>query len=91
MKEFVISGGIMMRDELSLNKYFSDLQKITQLTREEEAMLAGKIRQGDKQALRRLTEANLRFVVSVAKNLSKPGIGARRPYQRREFGPGNRC
>jgi RNA polymerase primary sigma factor len=74
MKEFVISGGIMMRDEQSLSKYFNDIQKITQLTREEESLLARKIRNGDKQALKRLTEANLRFVISVAKTYQNLGL-----------------
>jgi RNA polymerase primary sigma factor len=62
------------RDSQSLDKYFHDIGKVTLLTAEQEIELAIKIKQGDAQALERLTKANLRFVVSVAKQYQNQGL-----------------
>jgi RNA polymerase primary sigma factor len=74
MKQFVISHSITQRDYKSLDKYFSEINKIGLLTGQEEAMLARKIREGDQQALHRLTKTNLRFVISVAKQYQNQGL-----------------
>jgi RNA polymerase primary sigma factor len=62
------------RDSQSLDKYFHDIGKVTLLTAEQEIELAIKIRQGDAEALDKLTKANLRFVVSVAKQYQNQGL-----------------
>ncbi|HEY6626816.1 MAG TPA: RNA polymerase sigma factor RpoD/SigA [Ignavibacteriaceae bacterium] len=62
------------RDSQSLDKYFHDIGKVTLLTAEQEIELAIKIRQGDAEALEKLTKANLRFVVSVAKQYQNQGL-----------------
>jgi RNA polymerase primary sigma factor len=67
MRQLVISKNITRREYKSLDKYFNEIDKIDLISAEEELMLARKIHEGDPQALERLTMANLRFVVSVAK------------------------
>ena len=68
MRQLKITQSITNRRESqSLEKYFNDISKMDLLTADEEVELAKRIRKGDKQALDRLTTANLRFVVSVAK------------------------
>jgi len=62
------------RDSQSLDKYFHDIGKVVLLTPEQEIELAIKIKQGDAQALEKLTKANLRFVVSVAKQYQNQGL-----------------
>ncbi len=62
------------RDSQALDKYFQDIGKVALLTAEQEIELAIKIRQGDAQALEKLTKANLRFVVSVAKQYQNQGL-----------------
>jgi RNA polymerase primary sigma factor len=62
------------RDSQSLDKYFHDIGKVTLLTAEQEIELAIKIKQGDAQALEKLTKSNLRFVVSVAKQYQNQGL-----------------
>jgi len=62
------------RDSQSLDKYFHDIGKVTLLTAEQDIELAIKIKQGDAQALEKLTKANLRFVVSVAKQYQNQGL-----------------
>ena len=62
------------RDSQSLDKYFHDIGKVVLLTAEQEIELAIKIKQGDAQALEKLTKANLRFVVSVAKQYQNQGL-----------------
>ena len=74
MRQLKISSKITVRESESLEKYLSDISRIPILTPEEEVELARKIRQGDQDALRRLTEANLRFVVSVAKQYQNQGL-----------------
>ncbi len=74
MRQLKITNRITNRESLSLDKYLNDIGKIDILTPEEEADLARKIRNGDEDALSRLTKANLRFVVSVAKQYQNQGL-----------------
>ena len=74
MRQLKISNKITSRESIALEKYLSDISKIDLLTPEEEANLAARIREGDQQALEKLTEANLRFVVSVAKQYQNQGL-----------------
>ena len=67
MRQLTISKQVTNRESASLEKYLHDIGKVELLTAEEEVELARRIRKGDQQALERLTKANLRFVVSVAK------------------------
>lgn len=67
MRQLKISESITNRETASLNQYLSDIAKIPMITPQEEVILTQKIREGDQAALERLTTANLRFVVSVAK------------------------
>lgn len=62
------------RESQSLDRYFHDIGKVALLTPEQEIELAIQIRQGDAQALEKLTRANLRFVVSVAKQYQSQGL-----------------
>jgi RNA polymerase primary sigma factor len=75
MKEIKISQMVTLRDEESVQKYLQEISRVQSnpLTIEEEVFLAQRIRQGDEQALERLVKANLRFVVSVAKQYHVPG------------------
>ncbi len=74
MRQLVISKNITHREYASLDKYFGEIDKIGLLTAGEEVMLARKIREGDKEALERLTKTNLRFVISVAKQYQNQGL-----------------
>lgn len=74
MRQLKISNKITSRESIALEKYLSDIGKIDLLTPEDEASLAVKIREGDPLALERLTKANLRFVVSVAKQYQNQGL-----------------
>ena len=74
MRQLKISNKITSRESIALEKYLTDIGKIDLLTPEDEAMLAARIREGDQQALERLTKANLRFVVSVAKQYQNQGL-----------------
>ncbi len=69
-----ITKQFTQRESQSLDKYFHDIGKVTLLTAEQEIELAIKIRQGDAEALEKLTKANLRFVVSVAKQYQNQGL-----------------
>jgi RNA polymerase primary sigma factor len=62
------------RESQSLDKYFQEIGKVELLTPDDEVELAIKIRQGDQAALEKLTKANLRFVVSVAKQYQNQGL-----------------
>ena len=62
------------RESQSLDKYLQEIGKVELLTAEEEIELAIKIKEGDKKALEKLTKANLRFVVSVAKQYQNQGL-----------------
>ncbi|MBK8346682.1 MAG: RNA polymerase sigma factor RpoD/SigA [Saprospiraceae bacterium] len=74
MRQLKISSNITSRESLALDKYLVDIGRIELLTVEEEGELARKIRQGDQLALEKLTKANLRFVVSVAKQYQNQGL-----------------
>jgi len=74
MRQLKITNKITTRESLALDKYLNDISKITMLVPEEEAVLARKIRAGDMEALERMTQANLRFVVSVAKQYQNQGL-----------------
>jgi RNA polymerase primary sigma factor len=74
MRQLKIINKITARESLALDKYLNDIGKIGMLTSEEEAQLAKRIRDGDNEALNRLARANLRFVVSVAKQYQNQGL-----------------
>ncbi|WP_116127059.1 RNA polymerase sigma factor RpoD/SigA [Lewinella sp. IMCC34183] len=74
MRQLKISNKITSRESIALEKYLTDIGKIDLLTPEDEAELAARIRAGDQLALERLTKANLRFVVSVAKQYQNQGL-----------------
>lgn len=74
MRQLKISNKITTRESLALEKYLSDIGKIPMLNADEEARLAERIRAGDQEALDKLTRANLRFVVSVAKQYQNQGL-----------------
>jgi RNA polymerase primary sigma factor len=69
-----ISKRVNIRANQSLEKYLQEIGKMELLDPEEEIKLARKIRQGDREALEKLTKANLRFVVSVAKQYQNQGL-----------------
>lgn len=73
MKEFRITQSVTMRDD-AVNRYFSEVSKYPLLTLDEEISLGQRIRLGDEQAVKRLVEGNLRFVVSVAKKYQGLGV-----------------
>jgi len=74
MRQLKITNKITTRESLALDKYLNDIGKIDMLSGDDEAVLAKKIREGDKAALERMTKANLRFVVSVAKQYQNQGL-----------------
>ena len=74
MRQLKISKQITNRDSQSLDKYLQEIGKVDLLTPDEEVILAQKIREGDQLSLERLTKANLRFVVSVAKQYQNQGL-----------------
>jgi len=74
MRQLKITNKITSRESVALDKYLNDIGKISLLTADEEADLARKIRTGDQEALNRLTQGNLRFVVSVAKQYQNQGL-----------------
>lgn len=74
MRQLKITNKITARESLALDKYLNDIGKIDLLTADQEADLARKIKQGDQNALEQLTRANLRFVVSVAKQYQNQGL-----------------
>jgi RNA polymerase primary sigma factor len=74
MRQLKITKSITNRDSESLEKYLNEVAKEEMVTVEEEVQLAQKIRQGDQLALERLVKANLRFVVSVAKQYQNQGL-----------------
>jgi RNA polymerase primary sigma factor len=75
MRQLKITQSITNRESASLEKYLHDISKEQMVTPQEEVELARKIRNGDADALNRLTRANLRFVVSVAKQYQNQGLG----------------
>jgi RNA polymerase primary sigma factor len=74
MRQLKITKSITNRESQSLEKYLQEIGKVDLLTPEEEVDLAKRIKQGDPIALERLTKANLRFVVSVAKQYQNQGL-----------------
>ncbi|MCB0706901.1 MAG: RNA polymerase sigma factor RpoD/SigA [Saprospiraceae bacterium] len=74
MRQLKITKSITNRESQSLEKYLQEIGKVDLLTPEEEVDLAKRIKQGDQTALERLTKANLRFVVSVAKQYQNQGL-----------------
>lgn len=74
MRQLKISKQITNRESQSLDKYLQEIGKVDLLLPEEEVELAKRIREGDQVALDKLTKANLRFVVSVAKQYQNQGL-----------------
>ena len=74
MRQLKITKSITNRESASLDKYLQEIGREDLITVEEEVELAQKIRQGDQAALEKLTRANLRFVVSVAKQYQNQGL-----------------
>ena len=74
MRQLKISKSMTNREDSTLDKYLQEITQERLLTAEEEIALARKIKEGDKDALQKLTRANLRFVVSVAKQYQHQGL-----------------
>jgi len=74
MRQLKITKSITNRESQSLEKYLQEIGKVDLITPEEEVQLAIKIKEGDQKALEKLTKANLRFVVSVAKQYQNQGL-----------------
>ncbi len=74
MRQLKISKSITNRESQSLEKYLQEIGKVDLITAEEEVILALRIKNGDQRALDRLVKANLRFVVSVAKQYQNQGL-----------------
>ena len=74
MRQLKITKSITNRESQSLEKYLQEIGREDLITAEEEVILARKIKKGDQDALDRLTKANLRFVVSVAKQYQNQGL-----------------
>lgn len=74
MRQLKISKQVTNRETASLDKYLLEIGRVELISAEEEVELARRIRMGDQKALDRLTKANLRFVVSVAKQYQNQGL-----------------
>ena len=74
MRQLKITKSITNRESEALEKYLQEIGKEELISIEEEVELAARIRNGDQKALERLTKANLRFVVSVAKQYQNQGL-----------------
>jgi len=74
MRQLKITKSITNRESASLDKYLQEIGREELITAEEEVSLAKRIRDGDQVALEKLTKANLRFVVSVAKQYQNQGL-----------------
>lgn len=74
MRQLKITKQVTNRESKSLDKYLQDISKIPMITADEEVELAQRIKKGDQRALEKLTTANLRFVVSVAKQYQNQGL-----------------
>src|SRR5512146_2560257 len=74
MRQLKITKSITNRESQSLEKYLQEIGKVELITPEEEVRLARLIKQGDQKSLEKLTKANLRFVVSVAKQYQNQGL-----------------
>ena len=78
MRQLKITKSITNRESASLDKYLQEIGKEELITVEEEVELAQRIKKGDQEALEKLTKANLRFVVSVAKQYQNQGLRDRK-------------
>ena len=74
MRQLKITKQVTNRETASLDKYLQEIGKVDLITAEEEVELAQKVKQGNQLALEKLTKANLRFVVSVAKQYQNQGL-----------------
>ncbi|MFO7573828.1 MAG: RNA polymerase sigma factor RpoD/SigA [Bacteroidales bacterium] len=74
MRQLKITKQITQRSEGSINRYFQDINKYQMISTEEEVDLTQRIRKGDEAALQKLVVANLRFVISVAKQYQNQGL-----------------
>ena len=74
MRQLKISKSITNRESAALDKYLQEIGHEELLSVEEEVVLAQRIKSGDREALEKLTKANLRFVVSVAKQYQNQGL-----------------
>jgi RNA polymerase primary sigma factor len=74
MRQLKIATQITNRDSQAVEKYLQEISKISMINAEEETVLAQKIHIGDQRSLKKLVEANLRFVVSVAKQYQHQGL-----------------
>ncbi len=74
MRQLKIAKQVTNRETASLDKYLQEISKMDLITPEDEVILAQRIKQGDQSALHKLTKANLRFVVSVAKQYQNQGL-----------------
>jgi len=74
MRDLIITPSITDKQNKSIEKYFNDVSKEEMISAQEEVLLASKIKQGDEAALDRLVCANLRFVISVAKQYQHMGL-----------------
>src|SRR5215510_683057 len=74
MRQLKITKQVTNRETQSLDKYLQEIGKVTLINAEQEVALARRIKEGDQKALEMLTKANLRFVVSVAKQYQNQGL-----------------
>ena len=74
MRQLKITKQVTNRETASLDKYLQEIGKVDLITADEEVELAQRIKAGDQRALEKLTKANLRFVVSVAKQYQNQGL-----------------
>ena len=74
MRQLKITKSITNRETASLDKYLQEIGREELITADEEVLLAQRIKNGDHLALEKLTKANLRFVVSVAKQYQNQGL-----------------
>ena len=86
MRQLKITPSVTARTQ-TVEDYLLDLGRIEMVSPDEEGNLAARIKAGDDAAFKRLDEANLRFVVSVAKQCQKPWVGADGPGERGEHRP----
>jgi len=86
MKNLKISQSITDRKDASLGIYFKDVSKLSMITPEEEIELSRRIKEGDKKAEEKLVTANLRFVISVAKQYQNKGLDLVDLIQEGNFG-----
>ena len=74
MRQLKITKQVTNRETASLDKYLQEIGRVDLITADEEVELAQRIKEGDVAALEKLTKANLRFVVSVAKQYQNQGL-----------------